>query len=78
MGLRVRLRGAGVNRVATTNANGVLRASIRANRAGTLRINVLDTLVMDGCSTSRRVAAAPRPRRGGNLGGGAGLTGRAR
>jgi len=79
MGLRVRLRGAGVNRVATTNANGVLRTSIRANRAGTLRINVLDTLVMDGCSTSRRVAAAPRPRRGGgNLGGGAGLTGRAR
>ena len=76
-GLRVRLRGPGVDRTLTTNAAGTVRTRFRAARAGTLRVNVLPTLNMDPCTTSRRVAAAPRPRppRGG---GAPTLTGRIR
>ena len=69
--VRVRLAGAGVNRLARTNASGVATVRIRPSRAGTLRVGVRDTLNMEGCATTRRVAAAPR--RGG---GGPGLTGR--
>jgi hypothetical protein len=61
-GLRVRLRAAGVTRTLTTNDAGNVRATIRATRAGTLRINVLPTLNMDACSTTRRIAPAPRRR----------------
>ncbi len=61
-GLRVRLRAAGVTRTLTTNDDGNVRARIRATRAGTLRINVLRTLNMDACSTTRRIAPAPRRR----------------
>jgi hypothetical protein len=76
-GIRVRLRGGGVNRVVTTNASGVVRAVVNPVRAGTLRISGLRTLVMDGCSTSRRIAPAPRVRgAAGGGGGGVALTGR--
>ena len=80
-GLRVRLRGPGINRTLTTNASGVATASVRPTRRGTLRANVRRTLNMDGCSATRRIAAAPRrPRAGsGTAGtgtGGAALAGR--
>jgi LVIVD repeat-containing protein len=77
-GIRVRLRGGGVDRTRRTNESGVVESMIRPIRGGTLRIQVPDHLNMEGCATSRRIAAAPR--RAGQLGGGAGaaLTGRPR
>jgi hypothetical protein len=75
-GIRVRLLGGGIDRTRTTNESGTVESMIRPTRAGTLRIRVADLLNMDGCSTTRRIAAAPH--RGGRLGAGGGgvLTGR--
>ncbi|HEX2111832.1 MAG TPA: hypothetical protein VHF67_09780 [Gaiellaceae bacterium] len=73
--VRVRLVGGGLERSVRTNASGVATTHLRPRRAGTLRVQVPDTLNMEGCRTSARIAAAPR--RGGLAPGGAGaLTGR--
>jgi hypothetical protein len=77
-GMRVSLRGAGVNRAVTANASGNASVALRPRRSGTIRVSS-GALNVNACSTSKRVAAAPR--RAGNKGGGtggAGLTGRTR
>ena len=58
--VRVRLLGPGIARTIRTNATGVASTHVMASRAGTLRVRVPATLNMEGCSTSARVAAAPR------------------
>ena len=50
--------------------------ALRPQRRGVLRVNVPDALNMQGCSTTRNVAAA-RKRTAPGGGGGPGLTGRA-
>ncbi len=65
---RVVLRGPGIRVRTRTNMNGVARiVGVTARRAGRLRATVPATLNMSGCSTTRRIAAAPRPRRGPTL-----------
>ena len=68
----VNVTAAGVGRNARTNDAGNATVRIRPTRAGTARIRVPALLNMEGCATSRRIAAAPR--RGGGPGGD--LTGR--
>jgi LVIVD repeat len=78
----IRFRGPGINVSTRTNDAGAARVSgVTAARRGTLTVSVPDVPNMLGCSARVRVAAAPRPPRGGGVrgggaGGGVGLTGR--
>lgn len=58
--VRVRARGAGVDRVARTNASGVATFTIVPRRAGTVRVTA-SALNMAACSATVRVRAAARP-----------------
>jgi hypothetical protein len=55
---RVTLRGAGVSRAATTNANGMAHVRVRPTRRGTLRVAVQNDENLLGCRTQRTVAGA--------------------
>jgi hypothetical protein len=61
-GMNVRLRGAGVSRTLEANGNGVAVARLTARRAGQITVTASELNVAP-CTTTRRVAAAPRPPR---------------
>jgi LVIVD repeat len=59
--MRVTLRGAGVSRTVTANADGNASVMLRPRRKGTLRLRS-SSLNVFPCATAKRVAAAPRAR----------------